>query len=106
MLAQDDKAFLAIGLDPVAFLLAAKTFTTEDTEGTEVRLVWICFLIGGLGCTRRPAAVRLPDMEIPVRCVSDVRMVGCDARVSPPKCRSARVTYRNGCEEIVVGEKR
>jgi hypothetical protein len=25
--------------------------------------------------------------------------------VHPPKCQSARVTYKSGCEEIVVGRK-
>ena len=85
---------------------AKNLLTTEDTEGHRVRLIWIFFLIACVGCARRPATVRLPDLEIPVRCVSDVRMVGCDARMRPPKCRSARVTYSSGCEAIVVGGKR
>ena len=58
-------------------------------------------LATGLACGRR-AARTLPDLAIPVICTSEIRLLGCDARVEPPKCKSARVTYRRGCEEIVV----
>jgi len=58
-------------------------------------------LATGLGCGRR-AARTLPDLAIPVICTSEIRLLGCDARVEPPKCRSARVTYRRGCEEVRV----
>jgi hypothetical protein len=58
-----------------------------------------------VGCARRGARVALPDMAIPVSCASEIRLVGCDARVSPPKCKSVRVKYRSGCEEILVGRK-
>ncbi len=57
------------------------------------------------GCVRRSAGVSLPSLVIPVSCASEITLVGCDARVSPPKCRSARVRYRSGCEEIVVKGK-
>jgi len=59
-------------------------------------------LAAGMGCTRRAAVVSLPDLVIPVSCASEIRLAGCDARVSPPKCKSARVRYRRGCEKIVV----
>lgn len=62
-------------------------------------------LVMTLGCARRGAHPFFPDMKIPVGCVSEIRMVECDARVQPPKCRSARVTYRSGCEEIVAGRR-
>jgi hypothetical protein len=66
--------------------------------------------LGGIGCARRTGHVALPgvpfiNLAIPVRCASDITLVECDARVRPPKCKSARVTYRSGCEEIVVGRK-
>jgi len=64
-------------------------------------LVLSLILVAGMGCARR-AARSLPDLAIPVGCAAEIRLVGCDARVSPPKCKSARVTYRRGCEEIVV----
>lgn len=44
----------------------------------------------------------MPNLAVPVSCVSAVVLIGCDANVNPPKCRSARVTYRDGCEEVVV----
>jgi hypothetical protein len=58
----------------------------------------------GLGCARRERVV-LPNLAVPVRCATEIVLIGCDARVSPPKCKSARVTYRRGCEEIVAGNK-
>jgi hypothetical protein len=57
----------------------------------------------GVGCERRAARESQPDLVIPVACASEITLVHCDARVSPPKCKSARVTYRRGCERIVVG---
>jgi hypothetical protein len=56
------------------------------------------------GCARKAARGSLPSMVIPVSCASEIRLVECDARVSPPKCRSARVKYQSGCEEIVLGK--
>jgi hypothetical protein len=66
--------------------------------------------VGGIGCARRSGHVALPgvafiNLAIPVSCASEITLVQCDARVRPPKCKSARVTYRSGCEEIVVGRK-
>jgi hypothetical protein len=61
--------------------------------------------LAGLGCARRTGQVSLPSLRIPVRCASEITLVQCDARMQPPKCKSARVTYRSGCEEIVVGRK-
>jgi hypothetical protein len=57
------------------------------------------------GCGRRSARISLPSLVIPVSCASEITLLECDARVSPPKCRSARVRYRSGCEEIVVKGK-
>jgi hypothetical protein len=56
----------------------------------------------GLGCSARRGV--LPNLVVPVRCASEIVLVQCDARVSPPRCKSARVTYRRGCEEIVAGK--
>ena len=69
-----------------------------------------CFLVlvavlAGAGCGSRRVRAELPSMSIPVKCASEITLVGCDARVSPPKCRSARVKYRRGCEEILMGRK-
>jgi hypothetical protein len=54
------------------------------------------------GCERRVVRGGLPNLVIPVACASEITLVRCDARVSPPKCAGARVSYRNGCERIVV----
>jgi hypothetical protein len=55
------------------------------------------------GCARR--RMELPSLAIPVSCASEIMLIECDARVNPPRCKNARVTYRRGCEEIVVGKK-
>ena len=60
-------------------------------------------LMACAGCERRVARGGLPNLVIPVTCASEITLVGCDARVSPPKCTGTRVRYRNGCEQIVVG---
>lgn len=65
-------------------------------------LVLAALLLGGLGCERRVARVALPNLVIPVTCASEITLLHCDARVNPPRCKSARVTYRNGCEQIAV----
>lgn len=57
------------------------------------------------GCVRRSAGPWLPSLVIPVSCASEITLEQCDARVSPPRCKSARVRYRSGCEEIVVKGK-
>jgi hypothetical protein len=59
-------------------------------------------LMAGTGCTRRAQRAVLPNLAVPVNCASKIELIECDARVSPPKCKAARVTYRKGCEEIVV----
>jgi len=69
----------------------------------KVVLVWAAvLLLGATGCARRAGRVLLPNLVVPVNCASKITLVQCDARVSPPKCRSVRVTYRKGCEQIVA----
>jgi hypothetical protein len=75
----------------------------------------LVFLVAGLvlagtGCARRSGHAAVPgvafiNLAIPVRCASEITLMKCDARVSPPKCKSVRVRYRSGCEEIVVGRR-
>ena len=57
------------------------------------------------GCVQRSVRGTLPSLVIPVSCASEITLMGCDARVNPPRCKSARVRYRSGCEEIVVRGK-
>lgn len=64
--------------------------------------VFAVALLVATSCARRVAHGSLPDMAIPVSCASEITLLECDARVEPPKCRSARVKYHRGCEEIVV----
>jgi hypothetical protein len=76
--------------------------------GKSVKSCGFVFLFSAIvltGCVRRSAGVSLPSLVIPVSCASEITLVQCDARVSPPKCKSARVRYRSGCEEIVVKGK-
>ena len=62
-------------------------------------------VIGTAGCASRAARVTLPNILVPPSCMSEILLVGCDARVSPPKCKKVEVTYRRGCEEILVSRK-
>jgi hypothetical protein len=43
-----------------------------------------------------------PNMNIPLECATCIRLVDCDLSSSPPHCRTAAVTYRKGCEQVVV----
>jgi len=58
-----------------------------------------------MGCARRGQRIELPSLTIPVNCASQITLLECDARVSPPKCKRARVRHRRGCEEIAVGKR-
>jgi hypothetical protein len=70
--------------------------------GCNCILVLGVFLLTGMDCERRAAHVSLPNLLIPVACASEITLLHCDAKVDPPKCKSARVKYRSGCERIVV----
>lgn len=58
--------------------------------------------VTSVGCERRAARSLLPNLVVPASCASEITLLHCDARMSPPKCAGARVRYRNGCEQIVV----
>jgi len=62
----------------------------------------LAVLVSGLGCGRRVVRASLPNLAIPMDCASEITLLHCDARVDPPKCASARVKYRKGCERILV----
>jgi len=74
-------------------------------ERKRLLFVVLVTVLMGARCGRRSTRVELPSLEIPVSCASEIRLLECDARVNPPKCKKARVKYRRGCEEIVVGRK-
>jgi len=74
-------------------------------DGRNLILVLAALTLSGLGCQRRAARVSLPNLVIPVVCASEITLLHCDARITPPKCKSARVTYRGGCEQMVVGRR-
>jgi hypothetical protein len=85
-------------LEPVAFFIGDWRCGVREFIFLAAALA-----LTGVGCERRPARAVLPNMVIPVACASQITLVHCDARVNPPKCKSARVTYRGGCEQIVAG---
>jgi hypothetical protein len=43
-----------------------------------------------------------PNLNIPLECVTSIRLVDCDLSPSPPHSRTAAVAYREGCEQVVV----
>ena len=76
-------------------------FGGEVMDGRKFIFVLMAFM-GCAGCARRAVQGGLPNLVIPVECASEITLVGCDARSSPPKCAGAHVSYRDGCERIVV----
>ncbi len=69
---------------------------------TFIFIFLLAVLICGLGCERRVVRGSLPNLAIPVDCASEITLLHCDARINPPRCESARVRYRKGCERILV----
>jgi hypothetical protein len=43
-----------------------------------------------------------PDLNIPLECVTSIRLVDCDLSPSPPHSRTAADAYCEGCEQVVV----
>lgn len=85
-------------LEPVAFFIGDWRCGVRDFIFLAVALA-----LAGAGCERRAARDSLPNIVIPVACASEITLLHCDGRLNPPRCKSARVRYRNGCEQIVVG---
>jgi len=67
-----------------------------------VNFILAAILLAGMGCEHRVARASLPNLAIPAECASEITLLHCDARSNPPKCESARVKYRKGCESIVM----
>jgi hypothetical protein len=44
----------------------------------------------------------LPYVNIPLEWATSIRLVDCDLSSSPPRCRTVAVTYRKGCEHVMV----
>lgn len=66
---------------------------------------WISVLliVALTGCASRSRLKPfLPHMNIPLECATSIRLVDCDMSFSPPHCRSVAITYRKGCEQVVV----
>lgn len=73
-----------------------------DMKGSNFILILAVSLMTGMGCGRRAGHAWLPNLVIPVDCASEITLLHCDATSNPPKCESARVRYRSGCEQVVV----
>jgi hypothetical protein len=69
---------------------------------------WVSVLLiatlTGCASRSRPKSL-LPNVNIPLVCATSIRLVDCDLSFSPPHCRTAAVTYRTGCEQVLVGGK-
>ena len=65
---------------------------------------WVSvLLIAILTCASRSRLKPFsPNLNIPLECVTSIRLVDCDLSSSPPHCRTAAVAYRKGCEQVVV----
>ena len=65
--------------------------------------VIVLLIVTLAGCTSRSRPKPFqPDMNIPPGCATSIRLLDCDLSFSPPHCRTAAVTYRKGCEPVVV----
>jgi hypothetical protein len=80
-----------------------RKFDGDGMNGRKFILILAVALVTSVGCERRAARSSLPNLVVPASCASEITLMHCDARTSPPKCTSARVKYRNGCEHVVVG---
>lgn len=66
---------------------------------------WVSVLLVAIltGCASRSRPKPfLPNLNIPPECATSIRLVDCDLSSSLPHCRTAAVTYRKGCEQVVV----
>ena len=66
---------------------------------------WVSVLVIATltGCAPRSrSTLFLPTFNIPLECATSVHLVGCDLSYNPPHCRTTAVTYRRGCEQVVV----
>lgn len=55
------------------------------------------------GCAARSQLMPFSlNLNIPLECVTSIRLADCDLSSSPTHCRTAAVTYREGCEQVVV----
>lgn len=66
---------------------------------------WVSLLLittlTGCASRSRPKTA-LPNLNIPLECASSIHLVNCDMAFSPPRCSSAAVQYRKGCEQVMV----
>jgi hypothetical protein len=67
---------------------------------TWVSVVLIATLSGCVSASRPKPF--LPNTNVPLECATNVHLVDCEPSFSPPYCRIADVTYREGCEQVVV----
>jgi hypothetical protein len=71
-------------------------------------LAWVSVLLIATltGCASRSRLKRFsPNLNIPLECVTSIRLVHCDLSPSPPHSRAAAVAYCEGCEQVVVTVK-
>ena len=45
-----------------------------------------------------------PVVSIPLECAKEIHLVDCDLTFNPPHCRTVTVSYRQGCEQLVVAK--
>jgi hypothetical protein len=68
---------------------------------------WVSVLLIAVltGCARvpRPSHFR-PVVNIPLECAKEIHLVDCDLTFNPPHCRTVTVSYRQGCEQLVVAK--
>ena len=66
--------------------------------------VSVPFITTLTGCASRSRLKPFsPNLNIPLECLTSIRLIDCDLFSSPRHCRS--VTYREGCEQVMVVAK-
>jgi hypothetical protein len=65
--------------------------------------VSVVLTVARTGCVSRSRPEpSLPKMNIPLECATSICPVDCDRAFSPPRCRTAAITYHKWCEQMLV----
>jgi hypothetical protein len=67
--------------------------------------VSVVLVVGLTGCAPHPRSSHFrPVVNIPLECAKEIHLLDCDLTFNPPHCRTVTVTYRHGCEQLVVAK--
>ena len=68
---------------------------------------WVSVLLVAIltGCAPGPRSSHFrPVVNISLQCPTEIHLVDCGLTFNPPRCHTATVAYRVGCEQLVVAK--